>query len=60
MAGLLVTAFLPDEWIELRGLLADIVPDGTGLYRWDEWWFEDGSRLRSAVVVRNESGPTCC
>lgn len=58
MAGLLVTAFLPDEWIELRGLLADIVPDGTGLYRWDEWWFEDGSRLRSAVVVRNESGPS--
>jgi hypothetical protein len=58
MAGLLVTAFVPDEWIELRGLLADIVPEGTGLYRWDEWWFEDGSRLRSAAVVRNESGPS--
>lgn len=58
MAGLLVTAFVPDEWIELRGLLADIVPDGTGLYRWDEWWFEDGSRLRSAAIVRSEGGPS--
>jgi hypothetical protein len=58
MAGLLVTAFVPDEWIELRGLLADIVPEGTGLYRWDEWWFEDGSRLRSAAIVRNEGGPS--
>lgn len=58
MAGLLVTAFVPDEWIELRGLLEDLVPDGTGLYRWDEWNFEDGSRLRSAAVVRNEGGPS--
>ena len=58
MAGLLVTAFVPDEWIELRGLLTDIVPDGTGLYRWDEHWFEDGSRLRSVAIVRNEGGPS--
>lgn len=58
MAGLLVIAFIPDEWIELRGLLEDLVPDGTGLYRWDEWRFEDGSRLRSAAVVRNEGGPS--
>lgn len=58
MAGLLVTAFVPDEWIELRGLLTDIVPEGTGLYRWDEWWFEDGSRLRSVAIVRTEGGPS--
>lgn len=57
MAGLLVTAFVPDEWIELRALLEDLVPDGTGLYRWDEWRLDDGSRLRSAAIVRNEGGP---
>lgn len=58
MAGLLVTAFVPDAWIELRALLEDLLPDGTGLYRWDEWRFEDGARLRSAAVVRNEGGPS--
>lgn len=58
MAGLLVTAFVPDEWIELRGLLADIVPEGTGLYCWDEWLSEDGSRLRSVAIVRSERGPS--
>ena len=58
MAGLLVTAFVPDDWIEMRALLEDLLPDGTGLYRWDEWRFEDGARLRSAAIVRTEGGPS--
>jgi hypothetical protein len=51
MAGLLVAAFVPDERIELRGFLADIVPDRTGLDRWDEWWFEVDIALFPAVAV---------
>lgn len=58
MAGVLVTAFVPEEWIALSALVNDIVPDGTGLYRWDEWRFGDGSRLRSLAIVRDEGGPT--
>lgn len=58
MAGLRVTAFVPDAWIELRALLQDLLRDRAGLHRWDGCRSEDGARLRSAAVVRNEGGPS--
>jgi hypothetical protein len=58
MADITLTGFLPEEWLELRALLDDLVPSGAGLLRWDEWRFEDGARMRSASIVRSASGPT--
>lgn len=58
MAGLLVNAFVPDEWVDLRALVDDLVLDGTGLVRWDERHLDGGARLRSLAIARNDGGPT--
>jgi hypothetical protein len=58
MATIVVTGFLPDEWPDFIELIDRLVPEHTGLYRWDEWRADDGSRMRAAAVVRNEGGPT--
>jgi len=58
MASIVVTGFLPDEWPDFIALIDRLVPDRVGLYRWDEWRADDGSRMRAAAIVRNEGGPS--
>jgi hypothetical protein len=58
MASILVTGFLPEEWADFAVLLDVLVGDGSGLYRWEEHFFEDGSRRRVAHIIRDIEGPT--
>ena len=58
MASVWLTGFLPEEWSDFIGLLDALVDRGAGLFRWEEHYFEDGTRRRTAHVVRDLDGPS--
>jgi hypothetical protein len=58
MADMSLTAFLPDEWADFAKVLETVVCPGASLYRWEEHSLEDGSRRRSAHLIRTPEGPT--